>query len=186
MNPTLSAQKTSQKTSPKTAPADGAGLLPQEAEARLRDLARSLAWNSRSGCSPVPTCGPREPFRKSACAGSWCPTGRPASAARPGTSATRLPSVRHRAVLPWDPDIARRYGAAGPGGAPQGRRRRARPDDQPAPLAARRPALRGLQRGPGAHRRARRRLRDRRAGQRRRRHAEALRRQRFRDRPLHR
>ena len=71
-------------------------------------------------------------------------------------------------------------------GPSQGRGRRARPDHQPAPLAARRPALRVLQRGPGADRRARRRLRRRRAGERRRRDPEALHRQRLRDRPVHR
>jgi hypothetical protein len=65
--------------------------------------------------------------------------------------------------------------------APQGRRRAARADGQPAPHAVRRPPLRVLQRGPAAHRADRRRLRARRAGGRRRRHRQALRGQRLRD-----
>ena len=108
------------------------------------------------------TSGPPGRSRRSGCAASSSRTARLASAARPGTSATRrstsrppprsrLPGTGHRPAL-------RRRGRGG--GPPQGRRRRARPDHQPAPLPARRPAFRGVQRGPGAHRRPRRRLRD--------------------------
>ncbi len=73
----------------------------------------------------------------------------------------------------------------GGGGTPQGHRRRARPDDQPPPLPPRGTSLRGVQRGPRAHGRARRRLRPRTAGQRCRCDPQALRRERLGDRPLH-
>ena len=88
---------------------------------------------------------------------------RPVRRARRGLGRARpvaQPAVGDRAGLVLGPrhrpPLRRRGRGRGP---PQGRRRRARPDHQPAPLAARRPALRVLQRGPGAHRRARRRLR---------------------------
>ena len=58
-----------------------------------------------------------------------------------GDGARRLLGPRHRPSL--------RQCRRGRG-APQGRRRRPRPDHQPAPLTARWPALRVLQRGPGA------------------------------------
>ena len=75
---------------------------------------------------------------------------------------------------------ARRRGRA------QGRRRRPRPDDQPAPVAAGRPALRVLLRGPAALGPAGHRLRPRCAGAGHRGVPQALRRQRRRDRPVHR
>ena len=78
--------------------------------------------------------------------------GRAVALAQPAVRIGARRVVRHRPR----PPLRRRRRRRGP---PQGRRRRARPDHQPAPLAARRPALRGLQRGPGAHRRARRRVR---------------------------
>ena len=87
----------------------------------------------------------------------------------------------------WDPDIARRYGAAA---AVEARRKGVDVVLGPtinlhrSPLGGRH--FEAFSEDPGAHRRSRRRLRERRAGQRRRRHAEALRGQRLRDRPLHR
>ena len=114
----------------------------------------------------------------------------PVGRARRGLGRARpvaQPAVGDRAGLGLGPrhrpPLRRRGRGRGP---PQGRRRRARPDHQPAPLPARRPALRVLQRGPGPHRRPRGGVRARRPGQRRRRHPEALHRQRLRDRPLHR
>ncbi len=97
------------------------------------------------------------------------------------------PAVRdgaQRIVGPRDREALRRRG--GGGGPAQGRRRRARPDHQPAPLAPGRAALRGVQRGPGAHRRPGGVVRRGRAGERRRGDPEALHRERLRDRPLHR
>ena len=65
----------------------------------------------------------------------------------------------------WDEELLGRIGgAARRRGGAQGRRRRPRPDDQPAPLAAGRPALRVLLRGPAAVRPAGHRLRAGRAG----------------------
>ncbi len=80
--------------------------------------------------------------------------GRAVALAQPAVRVGAVGLVRHR----HRPPLRRRRRGRGP---PQGRRRRARPDHQPAPLAARRAPLRGLQRGPGAHRRPRRRVRHR-------------------------
>ena len=97
-----------------------------------------------------------------------------------------LPSGSGMAAT-WDEELLRRIGpAARRRGGAQGRRRRPRADDQPAPVAAGRPALRVLLRGPAAVRATGHRLRPRRAGAGHRRVPQALRRQRRRDRPLHR
>ena len=85
----------------------------------------------------------------------------------------------------WDPELLREIGGgARRGDAVEGRPRPPRPDHQHPPLGDQRPQLRVFRRGPGADRRARRRLRRGAAGRRRRRHAQALRRQRERD-PAH-
>ena len=87
---------------------------------------------------------------------AWCcPTAPRVCAARVWDE--RYPSislpVRHRAVLVLGPASGRGVrGGRGGRGATQGRRCRARADDQPAPLPAGRPALRGVQRGPAADR----------------------------------
>ena len=87
-------------------------------------------------------------------------------------------SAARRHVGPG-PDPRRRAGARA-GGPVEERARAARPDGQPPPHADRRAQLRVLQRGPGPHRRARRRLHRGAAGGRRRRLRQAPRRQRHR------
>ena len=74
-------------------------------------------------------------------------------------------------------------GRSAEGAAHVGVPRPAGADGQPPPLAAGRPQLRVLLRGPAAGRPHRRRVRPRRAGRGRRLHGQALRRQRVRDRP---
>ena len=101
------------------------------------------------------------------------PAGQPAARTRrswPRPGARRSPT---RSALCWP----RRPSGSNP--------RRPRPDDQPAPLPARRPALRGLLRGPAAHGPARRGVRARPAGARHRRVPQAPGRQRGRDRATH-
>ena len=149
----------------------------------------SWTWRRRCGCCParapgrcedVPEIGLRTHDRLR----------------RPGRRPRRH---RHRARAVGGPAVGLGHGgdlgrgaarahrpAARRRGRAQGRRRRPRPDDQPAPVAAGRPALRVLLGGPAAVRPAGHRLRPRRAGAGHRRLPQALRRQRRRDRPVHR
>ena len=86
----------------------------------------------------------------------------------------------------WSEDAMTEVGAdPRRGGAGPADPRRARPDHQPAPLAPRRPAVRGLLRGPAAHRPPRRGLRPGPPGPRCRRLPQAPRRERVRDRAQH-
>jgi len=80
---------------------------------------------------------------------------RPVAQPPVGDRALVVVGPRHR------PSVRRCLGPRGPS---QERGRRARPDDQPAPVTSRRTALRGVQRGPRSDRRARRRVRRRRPG----------------------
>ena len=81
------------------------------------------------------------------------PGGRPRSAVGRARALAQPPSgLRARRLVGCRPRLPVRCGR-GIRGPPQGCRRRPRPDHQPAPLAAGRPALRVLQRGPRAQRR---------------------------------
>ena len=144
-----------------------------------RRLSPSSTSTPRRGCSPARTCGPCPPL--------------PAIGLRSlvmsdgpiGVRGVRWTADDPSIALP-SPDRPRRHlgpgarpprrAAARPGGPPQGRPRPARPHGQPAPLPARRPPLRGVQRGPVPHRRDRHRLCARRPGRRGRHHRQALRR----------
>ena len=94
--------------------------------------------------------------------GRWsCPTARSGCAACGGPPTTRpspCPSPP-RSPPPGTPHWPAAPAPPRPGGPPQGRPRPARPDRQPAPLPARRPPLRGVQRGPATSPADRRRIR---------------------------
>ena len=121
-------------------------------------------------------------FDDPACPPSACRTGRPACAARrgPGPASASFPCGAALGAT-FDPDLVRRR-RPGPRarGPLEERPRPARPDRQPPPHADRRAQLRVHERGPGAHRRARRGVRRGRPGRGRGGVHQALRRQRHR------